>query len=71
MKVNDKVIYNSMTGSVTAKVVGIKPSLGGRSIERLVLRSTSRTNRTYPAGFEWEVPAGASSLLLLTGGGDR
>ncbi len=62
MRINDKVIYNSITGSVTAKVVDKvrRADLG----EILVLRSTSRSNRTYPAGWEWTVPAGSASVVL-------
>ncbi len=68
MKVNDKVIYNSITGSVTAKVVGFKFPTAKRGsqhqFERITLRSTSRSNPYYPAGFEWEVPAGSASIRL-------
>ena len=66
MKPTDKVIYNSISGSVTAVVVATSAvDYGGDlfKLERLTLRSTSRTNRSYPAGYQWNVPAGSASVV--------
>ncbi len=64
MKVNDKVTYNSISGPVKAKIVGVNKPSYRQADERLVLRSTSRTNGYYPTGYEWEVPAGSISVVL-------
>ena len=65
MKLHDKVTYNSITGSITAVVVEVITRAYGdtSAIDRLTLRSTSRTNRSYPTGMEWTVPAGSASVV--------